>query len=164
MLLSDNSLQRLTIDNLQMEDTAVYQCNISNNHGWKVANAYVKAYPLTLGLELVKLNITMSINDSTDLSCQFSGEPEPVVKRNLDGRTASKDDTKLPMNEWIIIGVSQSNPVRTTCIYVHLIRTFIADPRRQSSSIADSVITVHRACLSGSRCSITGTVHIISDC
>uniref|UniRef100_A0A8C9VYL5 Neurofascin n=1 Tax=Scleropages formosus TaxID=113540 RepID=A0A8C9VYL5_SCLFO len=68
----------LILRSVQIGDSAVYQCNASNEHGYLLANAFIKAAPRMLGPrnQLVKV----MENNRTFLYCPFFGSPLPELR------------------------------------------------------------------------------------
>ncbi|KAH9364497.1 hypothetical protein HPB48_018687 [Haemaphysalis longicornis] len=80
----------LTIDSLDKSDTAVYQCNASNPHGYAFRSFYinVRAYPPTIAEP--PENVTGAVLGSrVTLRCHVFGAPRPRVVWVKDGRDLS---------------------------------------------------------------------------
>ncbi|KPP66849.1 neurofascin-like [Scleropages formosus] len=82
----------LILRSVQIGDSAVYQCNASNEHGYLLANAFIsiqEAAPRMLGPrnQLVKV----MENNRTFLYCPFFGSPLPELRWFKDGQIVGRD-------------------------------------------------------------------------
>uniref|UniRef100_A0A8C9TB67 Neurofascin n=1 Tax=Scleropages formosus TaxID=113540 RepID=A0A8C9TB67_SCLFO len=72
----------LILRSVQIGDSAVYQCNASNEHGYLLANAFI-----SIQGELVKV----MENNRTFLYCPFFGSPLPELRWFKDGQIVGRD-------------------------------------------------------------------------
>ncbi|XP_015921139.1 neuroglian [Parasteatoda tepidariorum] len=77
----DSSANVLTIEGLRKTDTAVFQCNASNNHGYAFRDFYlnVLALPPTI-TERPELVTSAVVSSMVILRCRVFGAPNPVIK------------------------------------------------------------------------------------
>ncbi|UYV67407.1 CHL1 [Cordylochernes scorpioides] len=77
----------LTLENLDKMDTAVYQCNASNVHGYAFKDFYVNVLALPPTITEQPEPVTKAVVTSTvTLRCRVFGAPRPEVKWMRDGQ------------------------------------------------------------------------------
>ncbi|XP_063071451.1 neurofascin homolog (chicken) a [Engraulis encrasicolus] len=75
-----------------MGDSAVYQCNASNEHGYLLANAFVNVLDMAPRMLGPKNQLIKVIeNNRTLLHCPFFGSPEPVLRWFKNGLGSGLD-------------------------------------------------------------------------
>ncbi|RWS15378.1 neuronal cell adhesion molecule-like protein [Dinothrombium tinctorium] len=77
---------KLSITDLRKEDTAVYQCNATNNHGYAFKDFFINILLLPPSFIQTPQSVTRAAVDSTViLTCRVFGAPKPEIKWYKDG-------------------------------------------------------------------------------
>ncbi|VDK35930.1 unnamed protein product [Taenia asiatica] len=90
MRLVGNSL---ILSDLEMHDSAVFQCNISNRHGFQFVNAYVNVWnsPPAI-IQGPPAEIIVAEGQKATISCKTVGAPTPRIHWTRDGSVAASDE------------------------------------------------------------------------
>lgn len=89
----------MTIENLEKTDTAVYQCNASNVHGYTFSDFYLNVLALPPTIIERPEPVTMAVVSSTvKLRCNVFGAPKPEIKWEKDGQSLEGERFKLLEN------------------------------------------------------------------
>ncbi|XP_023211020.1 neuroglian-like [Centruroides sculpturatus] len=107
----------LTIENLEKTDTAVYQCNASNVHGYAFADFYLNVLALPPTIIERPEPVTMAVVSSTvTLRCNVFGAPKPEIKWEKDGETLEGERfTLLENGDFQIKDVAKEDEGDYTC-------------------------------------------------
>ncbi|XP_048873643.1 neurofascin-like isoform X1 [Brienomyrus brachyistius] len=82
----------LTLNSIQMGDSAVYQCNASNEHGYLLANAFISIQEVAPRMVGPRNQVVKVIESNrTFLYCPFFGSPLPELRWVKDGLTIGMD-------------------------------------------------------------------------
>ncbi|VDO00413.1 unnamed protein product [Rodentolepis nana] len=82
------------LNNLGLQDSAVFQCNISNHYGFQFVNAYVNVWnspPAIIGGPSSELIIAEG--QKVVIPCQTVGAPTPRIYWTRDGTITASDET-----------------------------------------------------------------------
>ncbi|KAA3677300.1 uncharacterized protein DEA37_0011026 [Paragonimus westermani] len=81
-------VQSLYLNNLTSDDIAVFQCQLSNTHGWRIANGYVNVWEQPPAIvHSLEQELVIAENHPVLLRCETVGAPKAVVEWVKDGYT-----------------------------------------------------------------------------
>ncbi|XP_056133499.1 vascular cell adhesion protein 1b [Lampris incognitus] len=100
-----------------LEDSALYQCEASNQYGSQLVNTSitVKAYPLEV--ELSPTTVTEERGSALMLSCRASGCPQPILtwRRPLDQPVPRPADSQGPLSQLLFTHLDLSDQGAFIC-------------------------------------------------
>ncbi|XP_059397547.1 neural cell adhesion molecule L1-like isoform X2 [Carassius carassius] len=109
----------LTLKNVELSDTAVYQCKAINKHGSILINAYV--YVIELPPQILTedgLMYSVAEGQTTELACETFGSPQPNVTwegETWDALVANSRMSQLPDGSLQISNASLNDSGQYTC-------------------------------------------------
>ncbi|KAF8568633.1 hypothetical protein P879_04251 [Paragonimus westermani] len=76
----------LHLNNLTSDDIAVFQCQLSNTHGWRIANGYVNVWEQPPAIvHPLEQELVVAENHPVLLRCETVGAPKAIVEWVKDG-------------------------------------------------------------------------------
>ncbi|EUB64976.1 Neuroglian [Echinococcus granulosus] len=92
-LCACSSYRRLILSNLGMHDSAVFQCNISNQHGFQFVNAYVNVWNSPPAIIHGPPEETIiAEGQKAIIPCKTVGAPTPRIHWTRDGSVTTSDE------------------------------------------------------------------------
>eukprot|EP00108_Taenia_solium_P006857 TsM_000902800 transcript=TsM_000902800 gene=TsM_000902800 len=87
-----------------MHDSAVFQCNISNRHGFQFVNAYVNVWNSSPAIiQGPPAEIIVAEGQKTTISCKTVGAPAPRIHWTRDGSVTASDELGRDHGKMLIL-------------------------------------------------------------